>query len=208
MFASSLFADEADVRDFERQIEALMRGGQADEAAAIVAAALGELAREGQPLAALCLASRIDDIELEGWDRLAERIARLDEAGPAITAIGIDLGWPGHVGLERDAAGRLGPLLETSYYSDAGFPFSSSNRQALLDLPYVEDSRAQVDLNVVANGLGEIIEVQGTAEGAPMRRSELDQLVDLGLQGIKELVIAQENALREAGVYIDALLGR
>ena len=80
--------------------------------------------------------------------------------------------------------------------------------QALLDLPYVEDSRAQVDLNVVANGLGEIIEVQGTAEGAPMRRSELDQLVDLGLQGIKELVIAQENALREAGVYIDALLGR
>ncbi len=80
--------------------------------------------------------------------------------------------------------------------------------QALLDLPYVEDSRAQVDLNVVANGEGEIIEVQGTAEGAPMRRGELDQLVDLGLQGIKQLVAEQERMLREAGVYLDALLGR
>jgi ribonuclease PH len=80
--------------------------------------------------------------------------------------------------------------------------------QALLDLPYVEDSRAQVDLNVVANGHGDIIEVQGTAEGAPMRRAELDQLVDLALQGIKQLVAEQERMLRAAGVYLDALLGR
>lgn len=80
--------------------------------------------------------------------------------------------------------------------------------QALLDLPYVEDSRAQVDLNVVANGLGDIIEVQGTAEGAPMRRAELDSLVDLALAGIKELVEEQERVLRAAGVYLDALLGR
>ncbi len=80
--------------------------------------------------------------------------------------------------------------------------------QALLDLPYVEDSRAQVDLNVVANGHGDIIEVQGTAEGAPMRRAQLDALVDLALEGIRELVTEQERMLRAAGVYLDALLGR
>ena len=133
MFASTLFADEADVRDFERQIEALMRAGQGDDAAVIVAAALGELGREGQPLAALCLALQLEDITLAGWDRLAERFAELDEAGPAISAIGIDLSWPGHVGLEPDTTGQLEPYLETSYYSDAAYAFSTSTRHALLE---------------------------------------------------------------------------
>ena len=80
--------------------------------------------------------------------------------------------------------------------------------RALLDLPYVEDSKAQVDLNVVANADGHIIEVQGTAEGAPMQRKELDALVDLALSGIAELVREQERVLREAGVSLDVLLGR
>jgi ribonuclease PH len=80
--------------------------------------------------------------------------------------------------------------------------------RALLDLPYVEDSKAQVDLNVVANGEGHIIEVQGTAEGAPMQRKELDVLVDLALGGIRDLIAEQERTLRAAGVRLDALLGR
>lgn len=132
MFASTLFADEADVRDFERQVETLMRAGQADEAAAIVVAALGELADAGQTLAQLCIALRVEDIELLGWDRLAEKIARLDKPGLPITAIGIDLSWPGHVGLEPDADGRLEPYLETSFYSDTAFAFSTSSREDLL----------------------------------------------------------------------------
>lgn len=78
----------------------------------------------------------------------------------------------------------------------------------LLDLPYVEDSRAQVDLNVVANADGQIIEVQGTAEGAPMQRRELDALVDLALEGIAELVKKQREAMLAAGVKLDALLGK
>lgn len=82
------------------------------------------------------------------------------------------------------------------------------NGRALLDLPYVEDSKAQVDLNVVANAEGHIIEVQGTAEGAPMQRKELDALVDLALGGIRELVLEQERILRAAGVKLDVLLGR
>ncbi len=80
--------------------------------------------------------------------------------------------------------------------------------RALLDLPYVEDSKAQVDLNVVANGAGHIIEVQGTAEGAPMERKELDTLVDLALEGIAGLLVEQERVLRGAGVDLDGLLGR
>lgn len=78
----------------------------------------------------------------------------------------------------------------------------------VLDLPYVEDSRAQVDLNVVANGDGNVIEVQGTAEGLPMTRRELDQLVDLALEGIASLIRTQELVLREANVDLDALRGR
>lgn len=78
----------------------------------------------------------------------------------------------------------------------------------VLDLPYVEDSRAQVDLNVVANGEGHVIEVQGTAEGLPMTRRELDQLVDLALEGVASLIQKQEQALREANVDFAALLGR
>lgn len=79
--------------------------------------------------------------------------------------------------------------------------------RALLDLPYVEDSRAQVDLNVVGNGDGHIIEIQGTAEGAPMLRSELDGLIDLGVEGVTQLVKLQIEAMRAAGVRLDALLG-
>jgi len=78
----------------------------------------------------------------------------------------------------------------------------------LLDLPYVEDSRAQVDLNVVANAEGQIIEVQGTAEAAPMTRSELDSMVDLALAGIADLVTQQRTALELAGVDLDWLTGR
>jgi len=79
--------------------------------------------------------------------------------------------------------------------------------RALLDLPYVEDSRAQVDLNVVGTGDGRLIEVQGTAEGAPMRRSELDGLIDLGIEGVTQLIKLQVEAMRKAGVKLEALLG-
>lgn len=78
----------------------------------------------------------------------------------------------------------------------------------VLDLPYVEDSRAQVDLNVVGNADGQLIEVQGTAEGLPMTRTELDQLVDLALEGIVQLAQKQREILRAADVDLDALLGR
>ena len=64
-----------------------------------------------------------------------------------------------------------------------------------LDLDYEEDRRAQVDLNVVATGHGELVEVQGTAEGAPFRRAALDRMLDMALVGISALATRQREFL-------------
>ncbi|GAA1118629.1 ribonuclease PH [Citricoccus alkalitolerans] len=65
----------------------------------------------------------------------------------------------------------------------------------MLDLPYVEDVRAETDMNVVVTGSGDFVEVQGTAEGAPFNRSELDSLLDLAVAGSAELAIIQRETL-------------
>ena len=67
---------------------------------------------------------------------------------------------------------------------------------ALLDLPYEEDSRADVDMNIVCTGDGRLVEVQGTAEGEPFDRALLDRLLDLGTAGCAELTRLQQEALR------------
>jgi ribonuclease PH len=69
----------------------------------------------------------------------------------------------------------------------------------LLDLKYDEDSRAEVDMNVVCTGDGRFIEVQGTAEGAPFTREEMDQLLELARRGIGQLAQAQRAALAQDG---------
>ena len=68
----------------------------------------------------------------------------------------------------------------------------------VLDLDYPQDAAAQVDMNVVATASGGLVEVQGTAEGDPFQRAELDRLLDLALGGIAELVTAQGRALGDA----------
>jgi ribonuclease PH len=68
----------------------------------------------------------------------------------------------------------------------------------VLDLDYTEDSTAQVDMNLVATESGGLVEVQGTAEGHPFRREELDQLLELGMGGIRALVAGQKHALEAA----------
>ena len=65
----------------------------------------------------------------------------------------------------------------------------------LLDLEYVEDSACDTDMNVVMTGTGGFVEVQGTAEGAPFSRAEMDALLALATQGIGELVELQRQAL-------------
>lgn len=66
-----------------------------------------------------------------------------------------------------------------------------------LDLPYEEDARAEVDMNVVATGSGTLIEVQGTAEGATFTRSTLDTMLDMALAGCAELSAKQVQALEQ-----------
>jgi ribonuclease PH len=66
---------------------------------------------------------------------------------------------------------------------------------ALLDLDYVEDSSAEVDVNVVMAGDGRLIEVQATAERAPLDRGQLDELLDLAAAGIEEIGDAQRDAV-------------
>jgi len=67
----------------------------------------------------------------------------------------------------------------------------------MLDLPYAEDSRAEVDMNVVMTGAGRFVEVQGTAEGMAFSRGELDSLLALAESGIKELSALQAAVLAE-----------
>ena len=69
------------------------------------------------------------------------------------------------------------------------------DEQALLDLQYSEDSRAQVDLNCVMNELGEIIELQGTGEGRAFTLTEQQELVRLCAKGNRELLKIQKEAL-------------
>jgi len=65
----------------------------------------------------------------------------------------------------------------------------------VLDLDYPEDSDCDTDMNVVMTGSGGIVEIQGTAEGEPFTRPQMNTLADLAEAGIRQLIAAQERAL-------------
>lgn len=69
--------------------------------------------------------------------------------------------------------------------------------ELLLDLTYEEDSGAEVDMNLVMTGKGEIVEIQGTAEGKPFTKEQMDKLLALGEKGIKEVITFQKGILGE-----------
>jgi ribonuclease PH len=87
--------------------------------------------------------------------------------------------------------------IQTSPIRDAVAAVSVGMHEGVpvLDLDYLEDSTCDTDMNVVMTGTGGIVEVQGTAEGTPFTRVELDAMIDLAAQGIRELVSAQKRAL-------------
>ncbi|BEV72196.1 ribonuclease PH [Paludibacterium sp. THUN1379] len=97
-------------------------------------------------------------------------------------------------GLLRDGKLQENPLRDHVAAVSVGIV----DGQALLDLDYVEDSGCETDMNVVMTGSGRFIEVQGTAEGEPFSRAEMDQLLDLAGQGIAELIALQKQALAQA----------
>ena len=96
--------------------------------------------------------------------------------------------------LERmTAAGMLRtvPLFDSVAATSVGIV----NEQLLLDLVYEEDSRAQVDMNVVMTGSGQFVEVQASAEGRPYTADELQKLLELASGGIRKLIKAQQELL-------------
>ena len=96
------------------------------------------------------------------------------------------------VGHLREAGALAGePLIN----SVAAISVGIIDGVPLLDLPYVEDVRAETDMNVVMTGSGEFVEVQGTAEQVPFSRSRLDDLLALAERGIRRLVTLQRRAL-------------
>jgi ribonuclease PH len=91
----------------------------------------------------------------------------------------------------KNALARPDPLVNSISAISVGV----IDGEPRLDLMYEEDVRAETDMNVVVTGSGEFIEVQGTAEGAPFRRDELDALLDLAVAGCAELARIQAEAL-------------
>ena len=87
------------------------------------------------------------------------------------------------------AAGKIPAVPVTDYV--AATSVGIVDGVALLDLAYDEDSRAEGDMNVIKTGDGRFIEVQGTAEGKPFDRAALDDLLEVGSQGIAQLVEKQ-----------------
>jgi ribonuclease PH len=91
------------------------------------------------------------------------------------------------------ADGVLKDMPVTDYL--AAVSVGTVNGTPLLDLDYREDSRAEVDMNVVGTGDGRLVEVQGTAEQRPFSRENMNALLDLAMQGIRELITLQRQLL-------------
>jgi len=96
--------------------------------------------------------------------------------------------------LEQRGTLKASPLLEQVAAVSVGLVDGA----ALLDLDYSEDSRAEVDLNVVMNSQAQLLEIQGTAEGAPFSRQQLNGLLDLAEAGLVQLRQSQQLAVEQA----------
>jgi len=94
-------------------------------------------------------------------------------------------------GLRREGRVAENPFTDSVAAISAGIIDGVS----MLDIDYSEDSHADVDLNLVATGTGDLVEIQGTAEGAPFSRERLDHLVDLGLAGARRIRDLQRDVL-------------
>ena len=70
------------------------------------------------------------------------------------------------------------------------------NGQAVLDVDYEEDSNSQVDMNFIMTESGKIVEIQGTAEGEPFEEKEFNELMNLGKEGIKQIIAKQKDVLK------------
>jgi ribonuclease PH len=147
-----------------------------------------------------------------GLERLGERTIAIDcdvlEADGGTRTASITGGWVALVLALRSLSDAH--VLETPVLRDqvAAVSVGHVGGDYALDLDYAEDSAARVDLNVVATARGEIVEIQGTAEGQAVPRAEVDAMIDLALRGIDQLCERQATVLSGAGVDLAALMIR
>jgi ribonuclease PH len=92
-------------------------------------------------------------------------------------------------------------LIETVPVKDsvAAISVGKVEGEVLLDLNYEEDSKAEVDMNVVMTGVGKFVEIQGTAEGGVFTKKEMDELMKIAQKGIHALTRIQKKSLEEKG---------
>jgi ribonuclease PH len=154
-------------------------GGRTHEISRLI----GRSLRASVDLAALgenSIAIDCDVIQADGGTRTAAITG-------AYVALADAIGWLD----ARKALAKPAPLVNALSAVSVGV----IDGEPRLDLMYEEDVRAETDMNVVVTGTGEFVEVQGTAEGVPFRRDELDALLDLAVAGCAELHRLQHAAL-------------
>ncbi len=98
--------------------------------------------------------------------------------------------------------GKLKTLPITDFLAAVSVGVDTEHNE-ILDLNYIEDSSAQVDMNVIMTSKGQLVELQGTGEEATFSRTQLNQLIDLAEQGIYSLIEYQREALGDLSLIVD-----
>jgi ribonuclease PH len=120
----------------------------------------------------------------------------------AFVALADAIDWAVHKGVIHPKHGN--PIVRDTI---SAISVGIIDGQPMLDLPYVEDSRADTDMNVIATGSGKFVEIQGTAEHAPFDRAELGTLLDLAAKGNAELAALQRQVLFGADPIHEHIVG-
>jgi ribonuclease PH len=135
-------------------------------------------------------------------DKLGERTLWIDcdvlEADGGTRTASINGAFVAVIDALQSLKAVLPPINEIVRDSVAAISVGLLNDVELLDLEYVEDRDAEVDLNLVMTGSGQFIEVQGTGEEATFSRGQLDRLLKLGKVGVDAITLAQKKALGSA----------
>lgn len=177
-FASTIFSDASDAGNFRKELEQALRLGQADEVERRLTTTLAGL---DHPVSGLCAATTLATVRLTGWSELNDRIAQADAHGKRYSAIGLDLSVHGDA--IPGPEGGHEPMVETNYYTDSAFSFSSASRDALMAGYGADSTKWQglfddLDGTVQTIGLGllnEAIERLRQPEGDPGEVSAEDQ---------------------------------
>ena len=133
LLVDNITIDQMGEMDFRRSVEDMLRCGKADEAADKLRGLLESCAGEGKILPGRFLTVSSDDVAMNGWDLLAQKIEEYDRESNLISAISIAITDPLDEGVSPDAQGRLSPSIRTSYFSDSAYPFSQAERSDLLE---------------------------------------------------------------------------